>query len=161
MPNQPLGDRKPRQLWEEINTLCRLPEIDPDTGKYRELNLKKEIWLRSLPDQIRRLLDNVNLSMEDLVTKADALADSHRAALSREPSVMVAAAAHPEQEDPTSVFAVRRPPSKRPSERPNTTAMNLATLTEGICGYHQRFGPRARRCSDGCQWQQKNARSGR
>ena len=52
MPSQPIGDRKPSQLWDEICMLSRLPETDEDS-KNKEVDLKKEIWLQTLPSCVR------------------------------------------------------------------------------------------------------------
>jgi len=46
IPNLPLGNCTPKQVWHEI-TLCHLPTRDAE-GKFHEVDLKKEIWLRSL-----------------------------------------------------------------------------------------------------------------
>ena len=46
MPSQPIGDRKPSQLWNEICTLSRLPEVDEVTKQHKEVDLKKEFGCR-------------------------------------------------------------------------------------------------------------------
>ena len=45
MPSQPIGNKKPSQLWDEICMLSRLPEIDEDSKEHKEVELKKDIWL--------------------------------------------------------------------------------------------------------------------
>ena len=52
MPSQPIGGRKPSQLWDEICMLSRLPETDEDS-KNKEVDLKKEIWLQTLSNPYR------------------------------------------------------------------------------------------------------------
>ena len=44
------ADQSPRELWDEIQSLVRLPEIDPITQKHSRLNLERQIWLRTLPE---------------------------------------------------------------------------------------------------------------
>ena len=81
MPSQPMGDRKPSQLWDEICTLSRLPDVDDNTLKHKEVDLKKEIWLQSLPSCVRVLLYNTNeKSMADLSILADEIMMSQNAA---------------------------------------------------------------------------------
>ena len=80
MPSQPIGDRKPSQLWDEICMLSRLPETDEDS-KNKEVDLKKEIWLQTLPSCVRVLLHNTDeKSMDDLSTFADEIMMSQNAA---------------------------------------------------------------------------------
>ena len=80
MPSQPIGDRKPSQLWDEICMLSRLPETDEDS-KNKEVDLKKEIWLQTLPSCVRVLLHNTDeKSMDDLSTLADEIMMSQNAA---------------------------------------------------------------------------------
>ena len=80
MPSQPIGDRKPSQLWDEICMLSRLPETDEDS-KNKEVDLKKEIWLQTLPSCVRVLLHNTEeKSTDDLSTLADEIMMSQNAA---------------------------------------------------------------------------------
>ena len=80
MPSQPIGDRKPSQLWDEISMLSRLPETDGDS-KNKEVDLKKEIWLQTLPSCVRVLLHNTDeKSTDDLSTLADEIMMSQNAA---------------------------------------------------------------------------------
>ena len=63
MPSQPMGDRKPSQLWDEICTLSRLPDVDDKSLQHKEVDLKKEIWLQSLPRCVRVLLTTPTRSL--------------------------------------------------------------------------------------------------
>ena len=81
MPSQPIGDRKPSQLWDEVCMLSRLPEIEEDSKKHKEISLKKEIWLQTLPSCVRVLMHNTDeMSMDDLSTLADEIMMSQNAA---------------------------------------------------------------------------------
>ena len=80
MPSQPIGDRKPSLLWNEICTLSRLPEVDEVTEQHKKVDLKKEIWLQSLPSSVRVLLHNTDdKSMDELSTLADTINTSQNA----------------------------------------------------------------------------------
>ncbi|XP_069995843.1 uncharacterized protein [Penaeus vannamei] len=78
--NMPLGDRTPKQVWQETNTLCRLPTKD-EQGKFHDVDLEKEIWLRSLPGNIREKLHNSDeTAMDILLIRANALMEAHQQA---------------------------------------------------------------------------------
>ncbi|ROT71047.1 hypothetical protein C7M84_010632 [Penaeus vannamei] len=72
-------DHNPKQVWQEITTLCRFPTKDVE-GKYHEVDLKKEIWLRSLPGNIREKLHDSNEMAIEVLTRANALMEDHRQA---------------------------------------------------------------------------------
>ena len=106
MPSQPIGDRKPSQLWDEICMLSRLPETDEDS-KNKEVDLKKEIWLQTLPSCVRVLLHNTDeMSMDDLSTLADEIMMSQNAARHDTPRCL-----------PPDVMHVRRTPDVMPVRR--------------------------------------------
>ena len=80
MPSQPMGDRKSSQLWDEICTLSRLPDVGDNSLQHKDVDLKKEIWLKSLPSCVRALLHNTDdSSMTDLPTLADEIMMSQNA----------------------------------------------------------------------------------
>ena len=106
MPSQPIGDRKPSQLWDEICMLSRLPETDEDS-KNKEVDLKKEIWLQTLPSCVRVLLHNTDeMSMDDLSTLADEIMMSQNAARHDTSRCL-----------PPDVMHVRRSPDVMPARR--------------------------------------------
>ena len=41
LPQQPMSDRTPSQIWHEIFTLLQLPDINEDTGSHKQLDLHK------------------------------------------------------------------------------------------------------------------------
>ena len=45
LANQQIGDQTARQAWNEIVSLSRLNEVDPTTGKLKEIDLRREIFL--------------------------------------------------------------------------------------------------------------------
>ena len=137
MPSQPIGDRKPSQLWDEICMLSRLPETDEDS-KNKEVDLNKEIWLQTLPSCVRVLLHNTDeKSTDDLSTLADEIMMSQNVAchdtsrrltpgvmhVRRTPDVMHV----PRTPDVTParrtpvVMPVRRTPDATPALRPAET----------------------------------------
>ena len=80
LPSQPMDDRKPSHLWDKICTLNRLPEVDTVSKQHKEVDLKKEIWLQSLPSSVRVLLRNTDdKSMDELLSLADDITMSQKA----------------------------------------------------------------------------------
>ena len=67
-----------------------MPEVDEVTKQHKEVDLKKEIWLQSLPSSVRVLLHNTDdKSMDELSTLADDITTSQNAV--RSPTVSTAA----------------------------------------------------------------------
>ena len=172
MPQQPLGDRTSRQVWNEIVSLCRLQILDPATNKYKEIDLKKEIWLATLPSNIRALLHDTDAdSMENLITRADALIETHK--ICRPSPVPSVASAEPNgAECDDELNAIYRPPTRTtprrtqyytPRRGPFQAPPFQATITPaGICSYHDRFKNNAGNCMEGCKyWKPKNSQGGR
>ena len=152
MPSQPMGDRKPSQLWDEICTLSRLPEVDAVSKQNKEVDLKKEIWLQSLPNSIRVLLHNTDdKTMDELSALADDITISQNA--TRRHEVTTSAVPLP-QAAIDDVQIVRQ--NLKHKEK-----FHACLLPNGLCSYHKRFGHAARNCIQGCNWTQKNSRSGR
>ena len=152
MPSQSMGDRKPSQLWDEICTLSRLPEVDAVSKQNKEVDLKKEIWLQSLPNSIRVLLHNTDdKTMDELSALADDITTSQNA--TRRHEVTTSAVPLP----PAAIDDVQivRQNLKHKEH------VHACLLPNGLCSYHKRFGHAARNCIHGCNWTQKNSRSGR
>jgi hypothetical protein len=163
LPSQPIGDRTAREIWHEISTLCRLPTTTgpPDDQKYEEVDLKKEIWLMSLPQHVRTMLQDTSGAITDLVRRADTLLEIHRTS-QRQPHISTASAESLDSECDTCSAQPRRPgrtgtPKDR-NRRPFAASLNHS----GICSYHTKFGDAARNCLDGCKWTApKNGPGGR
>ena len=116
MPSQPIGDRKPSQLWDEVCMLSRLPEIDEDSKKHKEIDLKKEIWLQTLPSCVRVLVHNTDeMSMDDLSTLADEIMMSQNA-VRHDTSRCLPPVVMPVRRTP-DVMPVRRTPDVMPARR--------------------------------------------
>ena len=158
--SQPLGDRTSKQVWGEISTLVRLPTKD-GSGNYEEIDIKKELWLQTLPNHIRALLHDTDATpIADLIKKADALIESRR--LSRNVHHEVSSVETTSDHD-IEAMAVRPnhhiKTGHRRWARDNTVAPQRATPLlnqSGICRYHAKFGNTARNCSEGCKFQPKN-----
>ena len=45
LPQQPMSDRTPSEIWHDIFTLLQFPDINVDAGSHKQLGLPKEIWL--------------------------------------------------------------------------------------------------------------------
>ena len=135
MPSQPIGDRKPSQLRNDICTLSRLPEVDEVTKQHKDVDLKKEIWLQSLPSSVRVLLHNTDdKSMDELSTLADDITTSQNAV--RSPTVSTAAV---RQHNIDDVMPIRQ-------DGTHTERVEVSTTIESgrLCYYHRRFGNVAR-----------------
>ena len=155
MPSQPIGDRKPSQLWDEICTLSRLPDVDDNSQQHKEVDLKKEIWLQSLPSCVRVLLHNTNeKSMADLSTLADEILMSQKAA--HRPTVSTAVEQQHPEVNTDDVMPVRQF-----GKQTEGSQFRAIIESDGLCSYHKKFGRAARRCVLGCKWTSKNSRSGR
>ena len=155
LPSQPMGDRKPSHLWDEICTLSRLPEVDAVSKQHKEVDLKKEIWLQSLPSSVRVLLRNTNdKSMDELSSLADDITMSQKAACLPTVSTAVEHQQHLET-NINDVMPVRQVGTH--TER----QVRAPTESGRLCYYHRKFGSDARYCTKGCKWSQKNSRSGR
>ena len=157
MPSQPMGDRKPSQLWDEICTLSRLPEIDDNSQQHKEVDLKKEIWLQSLPSCVRVLLHNTDeKSMVDLSTLADEILMSQNAAHRSTVSTAVE-----QQQQHSEVYTDDVMSAQRFGKHTERSQFRAMIEPDGICTYHKKFGSSARSCVHGCKWTSKNSRSGR
>ena len=68
LASQPIGDQTAKQSWNEIVSLSRLNETDPSTGKLREIDLRREVFLQRLPETIRASLPQAyDVSMDELM----------------------------------------------------------------------------------------------
>ena len=182
MLNQPLGDRTPKSVWEEMNRLLQLDEVDED-GNFKEIDLKRELWLRHLPENIRAALhDSSTLPMEKLLTKANNLQISNRAVIQHQKPSAVSQIIENDiasseiqsfpnsSHDPNISFIAH--------DKSNTTTKfsknkysnhgrshdtyshryerpNTPLYWNGLCYYHYRFGQNARSCTKGCTWKTK------
>ena len=168
LSGRPLGDRTARAVWNEFQALSTLPTLDAD-GKPQQVDLLRELWLRTLPPTIRSsLADAEGMSMADLVSRADHLLEAHKASL-RNHSIN-----HTEDDDstastptPTNAVHRRRHPATTRHPAPTTTPPTSTTTPtrtrqphlprghitpSGLCYYHHRFGAAARNCISGCTW---------
>ena len=144
-PKQPIGDRTANTVWQEMQSLARLPDLEPATGKNRRVDIMRELWLQTLPPSVRAALhDAHDLSMTELVQRADNLIIAANAAQRPSPIAIV--------EEETLVHALhgkRRPDKQNDARRPGARE---TSTPPGICYYHRRFRDRARNCANGCTW---------
>ena len=162
MYSEPMGDRTPTQIWNELNAMCRVPKVTDGTVSHTELDLKREIWLLCLPPHIRSLLHETDASVTiaDLTKKADNLVIAHRTANRRsgapaQSTVSCVADNSCDEENPeVTVDPVR--PRRFMENKVRKPSFRRALNPDGICTYHQRFGNQARTCMDGCKFHSKN-----
>jgi hypothetical protein len=156
MSSEGLGDRTVRDVWHQIQALCKLPEKGPD-GRPKEIDLKKEILLQIIPPAVVHAIPYVDsMPISDLVEAADSLLIHHKR--KKQTFSMVADAG-----DRGGLAMTQRGPSRSVSSRfrpPPKKA--VGSLNEfGICTYHTRFGEAAKNCVEGCKWTPpKNAAAG-
>ena len=105
--------------------LSRLPETDEDS-KNKEVDLKKKIWLQTLPSCVRVLLHNTDeKSTDDLSTLADEIMMSQNAANCHDTSRCLPLDVTPVRRTP-DVTTVRRTPDVMP--RPAETTDDLVPV---------------------------------
>ena len=137
-----------QHTWHNINTLCKLPELEATSGLPKQLDLVKEIWLMCLTIQVcSSLSDTDSRNIEVLVKEAEERHDAHQAAV----------LSHPVSQNVNLTIALQHG-----NEPTASTTTNNDTPTAGhfICWYHRRYGDNARKCSQGCQYQSKNCITG-
>ena len=172
---QPLGDRPPSTAWDEMSTLLKLPETDV-SGKSKEVDLQRELWLLHLPEPVRAgLYDSESLPIDELLKKADDLQISHRAAIRRckeAPFIasILSKCLDEEREEPrndiefesassaANAAVVRRSFSNHRNQKdmrnrrePRATRQGYLTPS-GYCNYHAKWGDNAFSCVRGCTW---------
>ena len=159
MANESLGDRTVRDVWHQIQALCKLPEKGPD-GRPKEIDLKKEILLQIIPPAVVHAMPFVDsLSVSELVEAADSLLSQHKR---KKQAFSMATDAGDLLGDNESLAVVRRGPSRSVLSRSRPSPKKTGLLNEyGICTYHTRFGEAAKNCVEGCKWTpSKNAAAG-
>ena len=152
-----LGDRKPSQLYRHM---CHLLG-----GKKMDDSLFRQLWLSKLPAQIQGSLASVDdLSLERQAAIADSIFEavkptvSHMATTSAAPDVMK----HIE-ELYREVMSLRQaqnesrgrpvsPARNNPRNRSRPKSWNRFK-GKGLCWYHAKFGPKARRCLKPCSFE--------
>ena len=149
LASQPLGDMSVHRAWNEIQALLTMPASETGSGPTK-VDLEREILLQRLPSSIRAALPGAeDLSIADVIKRADALIDSQKAAMPLQRSMV----SDVEEE----VHAV----GGRHSFQEDYRRKKRGYLTSsGLCNYHAKCGKAARAGVDGCQWT-KNGRSGR
>ena len=154
MPSQELGDRTALNLWNEMQSLARLPGTDPSTGQPPKVDLMRELWLQSIPSSVRAALHDADtLPMSALITKADNLITATRAAQKSIP--IASASCKPALTEDAEINAIRHRQDRRQVQGPRGYM-----LPSGICSYHHKFGKDARNCLPNCKYS-KNSTGGR
>ena len=129
-------DNPPSNRWRRINALLT-------SADGTQMNLAWELWVHSLPPQVRAILQDADSKDQDAIIKrADTL--QHQLA----PTNASASAVHESTQRPRKD---RRPPLPKKDEE----------IKDGQCWFHRCFGERAHRCLSGCKhFKTKNGNSG-
>ena len=129
---QDLGGKSPLALLDEIRNLSRGEDLD---------FLLRAIFLRTLPEEVRRVvrdstrpLDELAAAAEDHFTKAGAAIDPRRSVY----------AAGKDADDADSVAAFRRHQDRSGSK-------SSTPREKDICRFHHKFGASARNCIAPCK----------
>ena len=147
LASTPLGDLSPEAAWKEINDLFQLPEKD-NRGAFKTVDLRRAIFLQRLPADIRSAITRpCEMSLEDLVKRAEDLARSKE--MSQGPQARICQATEgPLSDSSDGVVAVTssgRKKKKKPTKKfPN----------KSLCSHHRLYGRGAKMCEKPCQWTQ-------
>lgn len=128
----PLGDRRPSQLFRDMQLL------DPDNSAGS--GMKKAIFINLMPAHIRAVLRaKKDLSLAEISDLADRVLDPEDSTTSAFlPISQMSPQSYP---SPSDVQALRRP-----TEHNSTN----------ICWYHRRWGQKAQKCNTPCSWSSGN-----
>ena len=129
-----MSDRTPSQIWHEISTLLQFPDINEDTMSHKQLDLPKENWLMCLTPQVRSTLcETDTCDTSKLVEEAD-----------KRHNVYI-----------TTTYITKLPTSDITTvlHRPMRPAQSAPHTEPFICWYLPRYGDKAKKCLDGCQYQ--------
>lgn len=162
LTTEELGDRRPSQLLHRMRQL--LGERAPD----QSLPILRELFLQRLPQGIRMTLaPATDLPLDRLAEMADRVAEYAAPTLSsvadndqqccsiRALEARVDALTTAIAELSTTRRHPHRPPRRSPSRRRSTSRRRDSSQqrASGSCWYHQKFGNRALKCQQPCNWQ--------
>ena len=126
-----LGGRNPLALLDEMRNLARGENIE---------FLLRAIFLRALPEEVRRVVRN-STTLDELAAAAEDHFTKTGAAIDPRHSVY---AAGNDADDADSVAAFRRHPQRAGSK-------SSAPREKDICRYHAKFGANAKNCIAPCK----------
>ena len=157
-----LGDRKPSQL------LRRMQQLLGDSGPAPDSAFVRQLFLQRLPPSVRMVLasSSSNLSLQQLAEMADRILEvsqvptvtpvtdpnvSEMRQLTATLTRLVAAL------DTTLSHSCETSDGRRQSRSPSRSASRSSSRQQsrssspsGLCWYHRRFGPNARKCRPPC-----------
>jgi len=129
---QDLGGRTPLALLDEMRHLSSGENLD---------FLLRAIFLRTLPEEVRRVVRDSNRPLEELAAAAEDHFTKSGAAIDPRRSVY---AAGNDADDANSVAAFRR-------HRDRAGSKSSAPPEKDICFYHAKFGANANKCRAPCK----------
>jgi hypothetical protein len=157
-----LGSQRPSELLETMRTTAQ--------GRFAD-SVVEQLWISKLPIHLKPQLRMEDGDLAAKGAKADRGVDTLFA--NQYPPVNVCAASRDnsaassrleqllENQNRLLELLVQRqhqsrPLSKTPAQRNprrDRSASSMRTLTDGVCGYHNKFKEAAFRCAPGCQFQ--------
>lgn len=156
-----LGDRKPSQLLREMKNLAE--------GKLSE-EVLKSLWLQRLPTNVQTVLAISNESIDKLAAIADKILEmtASRSSMLAVESKAEALPSESNRDDDrlqrlekqilalgNKIERLGRARSRSPSPYARSRSQSGARYGRTICWYHSRFGTRANRCVQPCNFKGK------
>ena len=126
----PLGDRRPSQLFRDMQLL------DPDNKAGS--GMKKAIFINLMPTHIRAVLrSKTDLSLAEISSLADSILD---------PEDQTASAFHP-------ISQVSRHATPTSNDLQH---LRRQETSSNFCWFHRRWGSKAQKCTPPCSWSSEN-----
>ncbi len=129
----PLGDRRPSQLFREMQLLD--PENNAGSG------MKKALFINHMPAHIRAVLRaQKDLSLTEVSSLADRVLD-------------------PEDSTTSAFLPISQVSSQATPPLSDVQTLRQATekKSTNFCWFHRRWGSKAQKCNPPCSWSSENA----
>lgn len=127
----PLGDRRPSQLFRDMQLL------DPDNKAGS--GMKKAIFINLMPAHIRAVLRARNdLSLAEISHLADSVLD-------------------PEDQTTSAFLPISQVSPQAPPVPSDIQSLRRQQKSTNFCWFHRRWGSKAQKCTPPCSWSSENA----
>ncbi|XP_017467966.1 PREDICTED: uncharacterized protein LOC108360268 [Rhagoletis zephyria] len=138
-----LGDLKPSQLLKRMKELA--------SGRIND-DVLKSLWIERLPDSIRSVITIVDGDSTQMALQADRMIEmqSFPGVSAVQSSTQSFAAEIDALRKEIAELKVRRPNHRRPCDRSRNRSQSKARFP--FCRYHYRFGDKAKKCIEPCQF---------
>lgn len=155
LSDEELGDRKPSQFLRHLRSLAGTALSDD--------NIIRQLWLRRLPQQAQAILAaQADLSLDKVAELADKITE-----LAPPPAICststassalnLASLAKQLEEVSNQVAALSR--QQRQHSRNRSVSSDRSSNSSKQCWYHRKWGAKASRCINPCNWNSENLTS--